>query len=92
MVLTTIGNNDGYHSQAIDESHKYVYYRFLFDLWISGFPGNKEISNSAFQTFMSAGYYRADVSDTVSVLVLNTEYFNESADDSLYNGEPAEIL
>lgn len=41
---------------------------------------------------MSAGYYRADVSDSVSVLVLNTEYFNESADDSLYQGEPAEIL
>ena len=39
---------------------------------------------------MSGGYYSVDVTDTVSVLVMSNEYFDEDADDSVYDGEPNE--
>ena len=92
LVLTALGNNDGYHSQAIDDNHSEPYYEFLYDLWIEGFAGNAEIVESTKDTFLSAGYYRADVSDTVSVLVLNNEYFDKDSDDSIYGSEPSEQL
>ena len=41
---------------------------------------------------MSGGYYSVDVTDTVSVLVMSNEYFDEDADDSVYDGEPNEQL
>ena len=45
LVLTTIGNNDGYHSQAIDEASKPQYYQYLYDLWMTEYNGNSMILN-----------------------------------------------
>ena len=63
------------------------------DLWLEGYGGNSAaIAELARDTMISGGYYRADVSETVSVLVLNNEYFDDEADDSLYEGEQTEQL
>ena len=40
LVLPTIGNNDGYHSQAVDESQKSDYYGYLLNSWFVEYPGN----------------------------------------------------
>jgi hypothetical protein len=40
-------------------------------------------------TFMNGGYYRADVSDTLSVLALNTLYFNKK-NDATKQGDEAQ--
>ena len=37
---------------------------------------------------MSAGYYRVDVTDTISVLALNAEYMDLD-DDTSYHGSEA---
>lgn len=76
LVLTNIGNNDGYHSQAPDEDQKSAYYGFIYDLWFKDYPGNAKITDSVQETIMSAGYYRVDLSDTLSVLATNNEYMD----------------
>ena len=76
MVLWSVGNNDGYHNQAPDEEQKSTYFNFLYDLWIKGYPGNASIAAEAKDTFLSAGYYRADLSDTISVLLFENEYMD----------------
>ena len=43
LVLTDIGNNDGYHSQAVLDSEKSTYYSYLYDLWFTQYPGNAGI-------------------------------------------------
>ncbi len=83
MVLFSIGNNDGWHSQAPDEGQKATLYGYLHDLWFANYPGNHEIADSVKDTFMSAGYYRADLSPSISVLNLNYEYM-EYEDDTSY--------
>ena len=46
-------------------------------------PGNAGLATdySIYDTIMDGGYYRVDLSDTLSVLVLNAQYF-EMEDDA----------
>jgi len=44
--LPSIGNNDGYHNQAVDENQKASYYGFLHDLWFTNYPGNSKLVDS----------------------------------------------
>ena len=46
LVLPSIGNNDGYHNQAVDENQKASYYGFLHDLWFTDYPGNAKLVDS----------------------------------------------
>ena len=87
LVLTNIGNNDGYHSQAPDEDQKSAFYGFLYDIWFKDYPGNASITQSVQETLMYAGYYRVDVSDTVSVLSMNNEYMDIDNDSSFQGSE-----
>ena len=86
-MLQSIGNNDGYHYQAVDESQKSTFYGFLHSLWFTDYPGNAKLVDSVTDTFMNGGYYRADVSDSVSVLNFNFEYMDKSDDTSFQANE-----
>ena len=88
LVLTNIGNNDGYHSQAVKEEQKEEYYSYLHDLWFMQYPGNAGIADSVKETVMEGGYYRVDVTDSVSVLTLNAEYMDND-DDATYHADEA---
>lgn len=72
------------------ESQKADYYGFIYDLWFKQYPGNKGITESVEETIMSAGYYRVDVSDTISVLTINAEYMDIDDDTSLQGSEAKE--
>ena len=41
---------------------------------------------------MTAGYYRVDVSETISVLTFNNEYFDNDSDESTVANEGTLVL
>ena len=95
LVLTLFGNNDSKrHSQAPDTSEKEEFYGFLYDLWFTDMPGNSSLLSDAElkRTFMDGGYYRVDVTDTLSVLVLNSQYFDNDDEVSYQSDEANRIL
>ena len=86
MILNTLGNNDSqFHNQAPDEDKKEDFYHFLYAEWIAKMPGNTALASnqSMYHTIMAGGYYRVDLTDNLSVLVLNSQYF-EFEDDTQY--------
>lgn len=92
LVLTSIGNNDGYHNQAVKTSQKAEYYGFVYDLWFEQNPGDAGIAKQVKETIMSAGYYRADVTDKLSVLAFNGEYMDIDDDTTQQGSEATEQL
>jgi hypothetical protein len=46
-------------------------------MWFDQMDGNSSLKNNASiqETFMQGGFYRYDISSTVSVLVLNSMYY-----------------
>ena len=92
LVLMNIGNNDGYHDQGPREEQKDEFYSYLYDLWFTQHPGNAEIKDSVKDTFMYAGYYRADISETVSVLTLDNQYMDDVNDESVVKNEAEDQL
>lgn len=58
------------------------YYNYLFNLWFNKntFNGKHLDTNAIKKTFLNGGYYRVDLSDTVSVLALNSLYYNSKND------------
>lgn len=91
-VIMTIGNNDGYHSQAVVESEKSTFYSFLMNEWFTTFPGNAKLAPAAEETFMAGGYYRADISDSLSILTFNFEYMDNDDVASYHGNEASEQL
>ena len=89
IVLTAFGNNDGYHNQAPDEDQKSTFFSWVHDLWFTNMPGNGAIVDSVKDTFLAAGYYRVDISDTISVLTFNFEYMDDD-DDTSFQGSEAD--
>lgn len=87
VILPTFGNNDGrVHDQAIDEADREDYYSFIYKLWFSH-PGNSKFNiPSIEETLMASGYYRADVTDKISLLSLNSMYM-DYADTSVHANE-----
>lgn len=88
LILPTIGNNDArFHDQAIDESDKADYYKFIYELWFKNFDGNQDLNLNQIQsTLNQAGHYRADVNGRLSVLQLNSMYMAYD-DQSAHGGE-----
>jgi hypothetical protein len=93
ISLPTIGNNDGrYHNQAIDEDDKDNYYSFLYDLWFKNSPQNANLDLAQIQTdLMTAGYYRADITDVLTVLQVNSMYVTTD-DTTTHDGEKADTV
>ena len=61
-------------------------------MWFRNMPGSASVADSIQSTFMSAGYYRVDISDTLSVLTFNNEYMDNDDDTSFQESEAAEQL
>ena len=49
----------------------------MHNLWFNNHPANKKFSSSVKATFLDGGYYKADVSDRLSILSLNTLEYNK---------------
>lgn len=87
MIVPTIGNNDyWFHDQSPYESDKAEYFGFLYEQW---FPESKG-SESIKETFLYGGYYRVDYTDNLSILALNTMYYNDANDKSKQSNEGAD--
>ena len=72
-VFFTFGNNDCYyHDSAPFKKDKAAFYSYMYNLWFQNHPANKQFAAAAQSTFMDGGYYRADVSSTLSILAYNT--------------------
>lgn len=78
MIIPTIGNNDGrFKDEAIDQADKEDYDSLIYDLWFNELPGNSSLDKiSIKETIASGSYFRADVTSDISVLSLNSMYWD----------------
>ena len=90
-IFMTFGNNDcHYHDNAPPTDEKADFYSFIWNLWFVNHPANLPFATeSAQQTFMDGGYFRADVSNGVAVLSVNTLEYN-LGQNSVWIGPEAE--
>lgn len=94
IVLPAFGNNDSmYHDNPIPEVDSPFFYEYIFNLWFRLLPGNQtslkeEQIDMIRETFYEGGYYRVDLNDKVSVLAINTLYYDNKRkrDDNGDNG------
>ena len=80
-LFPSLGNNDfQYHYQVPLASEKKKFYTSLFEEWFEKHTGNALLRNFAeIKTdFLNGGYYKADLNDNFSVIVLNTLYYSKS--------------
>ena len=80
-----MGNNDGkYHYQGIDKADKEDFYGNYYQHWFLNHPFNSQLPNigDIKNTFMNGGYYRVDIDSQLSVLAVNSLYFNKKNDPS----------
>ncbi|CDW74027.1 UNKNOWN [Stylonychia lemnae] len=85
FVLPSLGNNDPkYHYMALNEDDKDEYYGFIYQNWMQTQSYNSNLKNfgTIKSTMLKGGYYRADIDSTLSVMAVNTLYFNEKNDIS----------
>ena len=84
--MPAFGNNDNkYHDNPIPESERAFFYNHIYNLWFQELTGNRDLisDNEKTQikkTFDEGGYYRVDLNDKTSAIVLNSMYY-----DSLRN-------
>ncbi len=84
-IIPTLGNNDGkYHYDGLSLEDRDEYYSFYYDHWFTQMPGNKDMASQTeiINTFKTGGYYRVDIDSKLSVLALNTLYFNKKNDET----------
>lgn len=82
LIIPAFGNNDSkYHDNPIPDTDKDFYYDYVYNLWFKLLPGNvKHLTNLQKEriedTFKEGGYYRLDLTDKITVLTLNTLYYD----------------
>lgn len=89
-ILPTIGNNDvEYYYQVPTIDRKEIFYGTLFDIYFTEVPANAAYPrlDDIKTTFLKGGYYRYDLSDTLSVISLNTLYFTKKNQVDLAQGD-----
>ncbi len=64
----------------------------MYDMWFANFPGNAAIASDIESSFKSAGNYRVDLSDKISVLTFDNEYMDIDDDVSVQADEASEQL
>ena len=76
-MFFSLGNNDAkYHYQTPREDD-IAFFSFLYDLWFVQHPANTMFASPTLKkTFEKGGYYRVDITDTLSLLSLNTLPWN----------------
>lgn len=85
-LFPSIGNNDvEFHYQVPTVQDKNEYYTMLFEIWFKDNAKNMQLKNiDEIKTdFLNGGYYKADLSDNFSVIVLNTLYYSSSNNNSI---------
>lgn len=76
----TFGNNDcKYHDNGPPEDERNEFYSFIYKLWFENHPGNKLYAAAAKDTFLNGGYFKADITDDLSILSINTMPYNKDA-------------
>lgn len=94
LILPAFGNNDNeYHDNPIPEQDAPFFYETMFDLWFTRLGGNKAKMTNAQrdkikETFLTGGYYRFDLSEKVTVLSLNSMYFDHSRNVAEFKTSP----
>ena len=82
LVLPAFGNNDSkFHDNPIPDSDAPFFYNYMFNLWFKLLPGNSKLLTdeqiaSIHKTFEIGGYYRVDLNEKVSILSINTLYYD----------------
>ena len=82
LIIPAFGNNDTmYHDNPIPLEDEYRFFAYIYTQWFDLLPGNRDQlydqREDIKETFMKGGYYRVDINDRVSVLVLNSLFFAE---------------
>ena len=80
MVLPAIGNNDTqFHYQPEIGPLKEDYYDFLVDEFFNNHTANRKLPNlpQIEKTMHQGGWYRVDIAPELTMLTLNTLYFND---------------
>ena len=88
-----MGNNDGkFHYQGVDPKDKADFYTFYFSKWFEGLSYNSKLKSlpEMKKTFLKGGYYRVDVDNSLSVLALNSLYWNKKNDPTNQTTEGAD--
>jgi len=82
LVLPAFGNNDTkYHDNPVPDDDAPFFYEYVFNLWFKLLPGNQKLLkkkqiDAIFNSFQIGGFYRVDLNEKVSVLSLNTLYYD----------------
>jgi hypothetical protein len=82
MVLPTFGNNDSkYHDNPQPVNDSSFFYNYIHELWFELLPSNMNLlsddnKDQIKETFRQGGYYRVDVTDEISVISLNTLFYD----------------
>lgn len=86
LILPTFGNNDQkFHDNPIPLEDEKFFFNYTFGLWFDELPGNannlsKQQKDTIYETFIKGGYYKLDLDDKLTVLSLNTLYFDSERD------------
>lgn len=76
-MIFSIGNNDVLqHYAAPVTADKAMYYGDLHSMWFTNIPGNAQWASSVQSSFLNGGYYEIPLTPELSVLVINSIYFN----------------
>jgi len=81
LILPALGNNDTkWHYQPALTEHD-QYYSFLFNEFFMKHPANRSLKSISDikETVEKGGYYRIDLTDDLTVLSLNTLFYNDQA-------------
>ena len=89
IILPAFGNNDcKYHDNPAPIDEQTEFYDFVYNLWFQLLPGNVDSFDSQqkeaiHESFLKGGYYRVDINDSLSVLSMNTLYFDSLSDEEI---------
>ena len=92
LIIPTFGNNDSeYHDNPIPHDDEFFFYDYIFNLWFRLLPENarqmtEAQKDSIYATFIEGGYYRVDLTDDLSVISLNTLYYDSERSSELDSG------
>ena len=95
LILPAFGNNDSkYHDNPIPDSDRDFFYDYVYRLWFELLPANakhllklpEETKEAIRSDFMTGGYYRIDLQDDLSVLSLNSLYYDSERDPDIAHG------
>ena len=76
-ILLTLGNNDvPVHYQAVKGDLKADFQPFLHETFFVKHPANAKFADEIKKDFLDGAYYRYDISEKVTALILNTLPYN----------------